>query len=145
MEIAVILTNLSAEAGAHTLEIAENQRTMTQLDFIFAKASLAMDQNASRPLFNDEHIVRIRQGRHPLLDRKKVVPIDVELGKNFMIFSSSPVPNTGGKTVCLKTVGLFTLMGRQVCTFLPLDRSGSCPFLQRFSQISVTNRALNRA
>lgn len=89
-EIAVILANLSAEAGAHTLEIAENQRIMTQLDFIFAKASLAMDQNASRPLFNDEHIVRIRQGRHPLLDRKKSFRSTSSLAK-ISIFSSSPV------------------------------------------------------
>ena len=110
-EIAVILANLSAEAGAHTLEIAENQRIMTQLDFIFAKASLAMDQNASRPLFNDEHIVRIRQGRHPLLDRKKVVPINVSLGKDFSMLIVTG-PNTGGKTVSLKTVGLLSLMGQ---------------------------------
>ena len=110
-EIAVILANLSSEAGAHTLEIAENQRIMTQLDFIFAKASLAMDQNASRPLFNDEHIVRIRQGRHPLLDRKKVVPINVSLGKDFSMLIVTG-PNTGGKTVSLKTVGLLSLMGQ---------------------------------
>ena len=121
-EIAVILANLSAEAGAHTLEIAENQRIMTQLDFIFAKASLAMDQNASRPLFNDEHIVRIRQGRHPLLDRKKVVPIDVELGKNFDLLVITG-PNTGGKTVSLKTVGLFTLMGQAGLHIPAKDRS----------------------
>ena len=95
-EIAVILANLSAEAGAHTLEIAENQRIMTQLDFIFAKASLAMDQNASRPLFNDEHIVRIRQGRHPLLDRKKSFRSTSSLAK-ISTFSSSPVPTPAVK------------------------------------------------
>ena len=121
-EIAVILANLSAEAGAHTLEIAENQRIMTQLDFIFAKASLAMDQNASRPLFNDEHIVRIRQGRHPLLDRKKVVPIDVELGKNFDLLVITG-PNTGGKTVTLKTLGLLTLMTQCGLHIPAADRS----------------------
>ena len=133
-EIAVILANLSAEAGAHTLEIAENQRIMTQLDFIFAKASLAMDQNASRPLFNDEHIVRIRQGRHPLLDRKKVVPIDVELGKNFDLLVITG-PNTGGKTVCLKTVGLFTLMGQAGLHIPALDRSQLAVFTEVFADI----------
>ena len=133
-EIAVILANLSAEAGAHTLEIAENQRIMTQLDFIFAKASLAMDQNASRPLFNDEHIVRIRQGRHPLLDRKKVVPIDVELGKNFDLLVITG-PNTGGKTVCLKTVGLFTLMGQAGLHIPALDRSQLSVFTEVFADI----------
>ena len=133
-EIAVILANLSAEAGAHTLEIAENQRIMTQLDFIFAKASLAMDQNASRPLFNDEHIVRIRHGRHPLLDRKKVVPIDVELGKNFDLLVITG-PNTGGKTVCLKTVGLFTLMGQAGLHIPALDRSQLSVFTEVFADI----------
>lgn len=133
-EIAVILANLSAEAGAHTLEIAENQRIMTQLDFIFAKASLAMDQNASRPLFNDEHIVRIRQGRHPLLDRKKVIPIDVELGKNFDLLVITG-PNTGGKTVCLKTVGLFTLMGQAGLHIPALDRSQLSVFTEVFADI----------
>ena len=133
-EIAFILANLSAEAGAHTLEIAENQRIMTQLDFIFAKASLAMDQNASRPLFNDEHIVRIRQGRHPLLDRKKVVPIDVELGKNFDLLVITG-PNTGGKTVCLKTVGLFTLMGQAGLHIPALDRSQLSVFTEVFADI----------
>ena len=133
-EIAVILANLSSEAGAHTLEIAENQRIMTQLDFIFAKASLAMDQNASRPLFNDEHIVRIRQGRHPLLDRKKVVPIDVELGKNFDLLVITG-PNTGGKTVCLKTVGLFTLMGQAGLHIPALDRSQLSVFTEVFADI----------
>ena len=133
-EIAVILANLSSETGAHTLEIAENQRIMTQLDFIFAKASLAMDQNASRPLFNDEHIVRIRQGRHPLLDRKKVVPIDVELGKNFDLLVITG-PNTGGKTVCLKTVGLFTLMGQAGLHIPALDRSQLSVFTEVFADI----------
>lgn len=133
-EIAVILANLSAETGAHTLEIAENQRIMTQLDFIFAKASLAMDQNASRPLFNDEHIVRIRQGRHPLLDRKKVIPIDVELGKNFDLLVITG-PNTGGKTVCLKTVGLFTLMGQAGLHIPALDRSQLSVFTEVFADI----------
>ena len=107
---------------------------MTQLDFIFAKASLAMDQNASRPLFNDEHIVRIRQGRHPLLDRKKVVPIDVELGKNFDLLVITG-PNTGGKTVCLKTVGLFTLMGQAGLHIPALDRSQLSVFTEVFADI----------
>ena len=93
-----------------------------------------MDQNASRPLFNDEHIVRIRQGRHPLLDRKKVVPIDVELGKNFDLLVITG-PNTGGKTVCLKTVGLFTLMGQAGLHIPALDRSQLSVFTEVFADI----------
>lgn len=83
---------------------------MTALDFIFAKASLAMEQNASRPIFNTEHRIHIRKGRHPLLDKHKVVPVDIPLGIDFDLLVITG-PNTGGKTVALKTVGLLTLMG----------------------------------
>ena len=92
-EIAVILAELSARASEHCTDIAENQKLMTLLDFIFAKAAMAMDLNATRPLFNEEHYIRIRQGRHPLLDRKKVVPIDVELGERFdLLIITGPTP-----------------------------------------------------
>lgn len=121
-EIQVILANLSAEAGEHTEALMDNQRTMTTLDFIFAKAKLAMDMNATRPLFNTDHYIRIRGGRHPLLDKKKVVPIDIHLGKDFDLLIVTG-PNTGGKTVSLKTVGLFTLMGQAGLHIPALDRS----------------------
>ena len=133
-EIAVILANLSAEAGEHVAEISANQKLMTKLDFIFAKAGLAMEQNASRPIFNEDHYVRIRQGRHPLLDKKKVVPIDMELGKNFDLLIITG-PNTGGKTVSLKTVGLFTLMGQSGMHIPALDRSELSIFTEVFADI----------
>lgn len=133
-EIAVILASLSARAGEHTMEIAENQRLMTMLDFIFAKASLAMDLNATRPLFNSDRCIRIRQGRHPLLDKKKVVPIDAELGKSFDLLIITG-PNTGGKTVSLKTVGLFCLMGQAGLHIPALDRSELSIFTEVFADI----------
>lgn len=133
-EIAVILADLSARAAEHCAELSENQKLMTLLDFIFAKAALAMDLNATRPLFNKDHSIRIRQGRHPLLDRKKVVPIDVELGKNFDLLIITG-PNTGGKTVSLKTVGLFTLMGQAGLHIPALDRSELSVFTEVFADI----------
>ena len=133
-EIAVILAELSARASAHCVEIAENQKLMTLLDFIFAKAAMAMDLNATRPLFNEDHYIRIRQGRHPLLDRKKVVPIDVELGEKFDLLIITG-PNTGGKTVSLKTVGLFTLMGQAGLHIPALDRSQLSVFTEVFADI----------
>ena len=125
-EIEVILADLSAQAGAHTEELATNQRIMTKLDFIFAKAKLALDQNATEPRFNTDHIINIRKGRHPLLDKKKVVPIDINLGKDFDLLVITG-PNTGGKTVSLKTVGLFTLMG-QAGLHIPAWTGRSCPY-----------------
>lgn len=110
-EIEHILEELSYLCAGHTEELAENQRAMTALDFIFAKAKLALDQNATEPQFNRKHIIHIRKGRHPLLDKKKIVPIDIHLGKDFDLLIITG-PNTGGKTVSLKTVGLFTLMGQ---------------------------------
>ena len=103
-EIGRILADLSAQAAVHTEELANNLKLMTLLDFIFAKGELALEMNATEPLFNDEHCIHIRKGRHPLLDRKKVVPIDIRLGKDFDLLVITG-PNTGGKTVSLKTVG----------------------------------------
>ena len=121
-EIAVILADLSAQAGAYTELLTGNQKAMTALDFIFAKAALALEQNATMPVFNTEHQIRIRQGRHPLLDKKKVVPIDIQLGIDFDLLVITG-PNTGGKTVSLKTVGLLTLMGQAGLHIPALDRS----------------------
>ena len=133
-EIQVILSTLSAEASEHTVALMDNQRTMTQLDFVFAKAKLAMDMNATRPLFNNDHYIRIRGGRHPLLDKKKVVPIDIHLGKDFDLLIVTG-PNTGGKTVSLKTVGLFTLMGQAGLHIPALDRSELGLFTKVYADI----------
>ena len=133
-EIAVILASLSARAAEHSTEISEDMRILTRLDFIFARAGLAMDLNASRPVFNREHRIRIRQGRHPLLDKKKVVPIDVELGKDFDLLIITG-PETVGKTVYLKTVGLLTLMGQAGLHIPALDRSELSVFTEVFADI----------
>lgn len=133
-EIGVILASLSAMAGEHTEELSANQKLMTELDFIFAKAKLAMDMNATTPIFNTDHYINIRKGRHPLLDRKKVVPIDINLGKDFDLLIITG-PNTGGKTVSLKTVGLFTLMGQAGLHIPALDRSELSIFSEVFADI----------
>ncbi len=133
-EIEIILADLSAQAGAYTRELSNNQKIMTTLDFIFAKASLAMEENASMPLFNTEHHLHIRKGRHPLLDKKKVVPIDIELGTNFDLLIITG-PNTGGKTVSLKTVGLLTLMGQSGLHIPALDRSELSIFTEVYADI----------
>ncbi len=110
-EIEVILANLSAMAADFTAALETDLLTLSHLDFVFAKAQLAREMDATRPNFNDRRYINIKKGRHPLLDRHKVVPIDVYLGDSFhqLIVTG---PNTGGKTVSLKTVGLFQLMGQ---------------------------------
>lgn len=133
-EIQIILAGLSAMAGEHTEELATNQKIMTELDFIFAKAELAMDMNGTAPIFNEEHYINIRKGRHPLLDKKKVVPIDIHLGKDFDLLIITG-PNTGGKTVSLKTVGLFTLMGQAGLHIPALDRSELSVFTEVYADI----------
>lgn len=133
-EIRVILAGLSAQAREHTEELAVDQKLMTLLDFIFAKAKLAMEQNATEPLFNRKHYINIRKGRHPLLDRKKVVPIDIHLGRDFDLLVVTG-PNTGGKTVSLKTVGLFVLMGQSGLHIPALDRSELSVFTEVYADI----------
>lgn len=133
-EIERILAELSASAGEHTEELANNFRLLTKLDFIFARAGLAIDMNASRPLFNNNRYINIRKGRHPLLDKKKVVPIDINLGRDFDLLVVTG-PNTGGKTVSLKTVGLFTLMGQSGLHIPALDRSELGVFTEVYADI----------
>ena len=133
-EIEVILGDLSSQAAVHTSELAADQKIMTTLDFIFAKAKLAMEQNATEPIFNTDHYIQIRKGRHPLLDKKKAVPIDVRLGKDFDLLVITG-PNTGGKTVSLKTVGLFTLMGQAGLHIPALDRSELSIFSEVYADI----------
>ncbi|MBR1691287.1 MAG: endonuclease MutS2 [Lachnospiraceae bacterium] len=133
-EIERILQELSGECALYTEGILENSKIMTFLDFTFAKASLAMEHNATRPVFNSGRVIKIRKGRHPLLDKKKVVPIDIHLGDDFnqLIVTG---PNTGGKTVSLKTVGLFTLMGQAGLHIPALDRSELGIFTEVFADI----------
>lgn len=133
-EIQIILATLSAMAGEHTEELSANQKIMTVLDFIFAKAELAMDMNATEPQFNTNRYINIRKGRHPLLDKKKVVPIDIHLGKDFDLLIITG-PNTGGKTVSLKTVGLFCLMGQAGLHIPALDRSELPIFREVYADI----------
>ena len=133
-EIERILGDLSSQAAGHTEALLENGKTLALLDFIFAKASLAMEQNATRPVFHTDHIIQIRKGRHPLLDPKKVVPIDIHLGRDFDLLIVTG-PNTGGKTVSLKTVGLLTLMGQAGLHIPALDRSELSVFCEVYADI----------
>ena len=110
-EIEKILASLSAQAASCIRELEDNQKILTRLDFIFAKAKYAKDYQGTEPEFNTDGMIEIKQGRHPLLDPKKVVPIHIYIGKDFNMLLLTG-PNTGGKTVSLKTVGLFQLMGQ---------------------------------
>lgn len=110
-EIEKILQSLSNQVAAEKVIIEEDQKILTELDFIFAKAKYAKEYQGTEPEFNEDRIIDIKQGRHPLLDPKKVVPIHIYLGEEFSMLLLTG-PNTGGKTVSLKTVGLFQLMGQ---------------------------------
>lgn len=133
-EIEVILADLSALTAEHIPALISNYEILSNLDFIFAKASLAKSYNGTAPLFNRDRRIRIRKGRHPLLDSRKVVPIDIHLGDDFnqLIITG---PNTGGKTVSLKTVGLFTLMGQAGLHIPANDRSELSIFDEVFADI----------
>lgn len=133
-EIQVILARLSADAAEYIEEIRTDYRILTDLDFIFARGSLALSMNGSRPVLNTEGRIHIREGRHPLLDQKKVVPITVSLGEDFTMLIVTG-PNTGGKTVSLKTVGLLTLMGQSGLHIPALDRSELAIFHQVYADI----------
>ena len=133
-EMEKVLADLSARAAEHVQELADNQKLMTHLDFVFAKGKLALDQNATRPVFNNRHYINLRKGRHPLLPKDKVVPIDIHLGKDFDLLIVTG-PNTGGKTVSLKTVGLFTLMGQAGLHIPALDRSELSVFTRVYADI----------
>lgn len=110
-EIEKVLEQLSMLLFPETENLQFNLSTLAEFDFIFARASLSKQMKASEPSFNNEGYLQIKKGRHPLIDPKKVVPIDIHLGKEFDMLVITG-PNTGGKTVSLKTVGLFSLMGQ---------------------------------
>ncbi len=110
-EIEIVLATLSSQVADHSDAINDNILLLTELDFIFARARLSLSYKGSEPDFNEDGRIRIKKGRHPLLDAKKVVPVDIRIGDDFTMLVISG-PNTGGKTVSLKTVGLFTLLGQ---------------------------------
>ncbi len=133
-EIEVILANLSEMCAPHIEALYTDFKMMTELDFIFARASLAMEQNASMPVFNTKGYIRLKKARHPLIDKKKVVPIDVSLGGDFHLLIITG-PNTGGKTVSLKTVGLLTLMGQAGLHIPTMDQSELSVFEEIYADI----------
>lgn len=133
-EIQVILARLSEDTAEYIEEIRTDYRSLTDLDFIFARGRLALEMNGSRPLFNTEGRIYIREGRHPLLDAHKVVPITISLGKDFTLLIVTG-PNTGGKTVSLKTVGLLTLMGQAGLHIPAGDHSELAVFHQVYADI----------
>ena len=132
--IEAVLAELSNMAAAENENIADNFRILTQLDFIFARAMLSKSYNGTEPIFNEKGHINIKKGRHPLLDKKSVVPIDIWLGKDFRLLVITG-PNTGGKTVSLKTVGLFTLMGQAGLHIPAFDHSELSIFDEVFADI----------
>lgn len=133
-EIEMVLAALSMELVPYVETILINLKLLTKLDFIFARAALARHYNCSMPKFNKNGYIHIKDGRHPLLDPKKVVPINVYLGKDFDLLIVTG-PNTGGKTVSLKTVGLFTLMGQSGLQIPAFDGSELAVFDEVFADI----------
>lgn len=133
-EIEIILAGLSEQIAEEREAIALNLELMVQLDFIFARAGLAMDMNGSEPVFNEEGRVLLKKARHPLIPKKKVVPIDIRLGDDFDLLIITG-PNTGGKTVSLKTVGLLTLMGQAGLHIPALDCSELALFHEIYADI----------
>lgn len=133
-EIEVILANLSNLVGDYSEQLAHDYEILVELDFIFAKANLANEYDGVAPTFNEEGRIHIKKGRHPLLDKKKVVPIDVRLGDDFQLLIVTG-PNTGGKTVSLKTIGLLTLMGQSGLHIPASERSELAIFEEVFADI----------
>ena len=133
-EVEKILADLSAKVAEQAELIAADIEVLTHLDFIFAKAELSLAMEASEPKFNGNGYINIRRGRHPLLDKKTVVPIDIYIGRDFTTLLITG-PNTGGKTVALKTLGLFTLMGQAGLHIPAFDNSELSVFDEVFPDI----------
>ena len=133
-EIAVILADLSAKAAEYTDSLLSDYEILTNLDCIFAKALLSRHFNCSRPVMNNKGIVNIKKGRHPLIEPHTVVPIDIYLGTDFNLLIITG-PNTGGKTVSLKTVGLLTLMAQAGLNIPALEHSDIAVFDNIFADI----------
>lgn len=133
-EIAKVLAELSADASAYTETLRYNYENLAELDFIFARARLALVMNATRPEFNTNGLINLRKARHPLIEKHKVVPIDIRLGDTFDLLVITG-PNTGGKTVSLKTTGLLTLMGQSGLHIPAGDRSELSVFQEVYADI----------
>ena len=133
-EIEIVLADLSAQVAEQSEPLNYNVLLLSELDFIFARAQLSRSYNGTEPEFNGEGRVRIKKGRHPLLDPKKVVPVDIRIGDGFTLLVISG-PNTGGKTVSLKTVGLFTLMGQAGLHIPAFDHSELAVFDEVYADI----------
>lgn len=133
-EIEKILAELSNQCAEYQEELSTNITVMTHLDFVFAKANLSRSYSGTEPLFNEKGYINIKKGRHPLLDKKKVVPIDISIGKDYRLLLVTG-PNTGGKTVSLKTVGLLTLMGQAGLHIPAFDHSELSVYEDVFADI----------
>ena len=134
LEIERILASLSEQTGFEREVIASDVKLLTELDFIFARAKFAKSYQGTEPIFNTRRYIHIKQGRHPLLDKNTVVPIDIELGDSYSMLIVTG-PNTGGKTVSLKTIGLFTLMGQSGLHIPAFEGSELCVFQDVFADI----------
>ena len=133
-EIEIVLSNLSQTAGENLDLLQDDLKILAQLDFIFARALLAKAQNATEPRFNTEGIINLKKARHPLIEKHQVVPIDIRLGESFDLLVVTG-PNTGGKTVSLKTVGLLTLMGQSGLHIPAFDNSQLSVFQEVYADI----------
>lgn len=133
-EISRILASLSALAAEEVSPIEADCKVLTGLDFIFAKANLALSMNATKPEYQKEHFFEIRKARHPFIDPKKVVPIDLKLGEDYTLLIVTG-PNTGGKTVSLKTAGLLSAMGQSGLHIPASSSSKMCIFRDIFADI----------
>ncbi len=133
-EIEIVLSTLSGLVAEQTEPLNYNVLLLTELDFIFARAQLSRSYNGTEPDFNTDGRINIKKGRHPLLDPKKVVPVDIRLGDDFSLLVISG-PNTGGKTVSLKTVGLFTLLGQAGLHIPAFDHSELSVFTEVYADI----------
>src|SRR5699024_6332500 len=133
-EIEAVLADLSNQLAPYQEELRNDLDVLTHLDFVFAKAALSRHYKCSAPVFNRDRYINIKDGRHPLLDPEKAVPINIHLGKEFDLLIVTG-PNTGGKTVSLKTVGLFTLMGQAGLHIPAFDGSELSVFDDVFADI----------